>query len=95
MERQAGAQDGSEHHAVAQHIALLHAQRRLNANCVILEFLRNLISHDLAQALDVGAETQALLLQVLVADLAHELSHQRIVFTQIDNVHFLYCLVVE
>ena len=75
MERQAGTQDGGKHHAVAKHVALLHAKRRLNAHGVVLQLLGYLISHDLAQTLDVGAEAQALLLQLIVTDFAHELSH--------------------
>ena len=87
MERQPGTQDGGQHHAVTQHVALLHAQRGLHADGGILHPLGNLIGHDLAQALDVGTEAQAFLLQLLVTDFAHELAHKRIVFTQVDNVH--------
>ena len=28
------------------------------------------------------------LLQILIADFAHELTHERVLVTQIDNVHF-------
>ena len=48
----------------------------------------------MTQALDIGAETQALLLQILIADFAHELSHKRVLVTQVDDFHFFYLMIM-
>ena len=93
VERQSGTQDGGEHHAVVDYASLFHAQRRLDLHLAIAQALGDFVGHDLSQTVDVSAEAQTLLLQYFVAHFAHELTHKRVLFTQIDNFHRYIYLV--
>ena len=89
MERQTGTEDGAEHQLVGRHIHLGNAKRSLDVALLIVERLAQLVGDEFADAHDVVAEQQTVLLIVLVAHLRHILVNDRVALAEINYFHIV------
>ena len=94
VERQAGAEDRSEHQLVGGHAHAGCAQRGLHVALLIVESLAELISNELAHTHDVVTEKQTVGLIVFVAHLSHILVDDAVLFCKVDDFHILYMIFV-
>ena len=67
VERQPGSQYGGNHHVFLRQGDVDGSQRRGDGLGLVLQGFRELVSHDLANALDVMTKQKAVLLVILVA----------------------------
>lgn len=87
VEGDAGAEDGGEHHLRLEHGGIGGRQGGVDATGGVGEGFGDLIGHDLAYALEIGAEAEHVVLGVDVAQFGHILPHERWGFGKIDDFH--------
>ena len=87
MEGKTGTENGGDDHIVLGQGDVNGAERGGDGFRLVLQRLRQLVGHDFADALDVVAEEQAVLLILLVAQLCHEAVHDGIPLSKVDNLH--------
>ena len=73
MERQASTEDGSHHKLIAWHSRLGNAKRSGDILCLVAQLAAYLVGNDFTDTLHVGAETDAVVLDVHIAYFSDEL----------------------
>ncbi len=89
MQRQSRAEDSRHNDLVAYHLHRSLAQRRLDDAGFVVERLRDLVTHHLADSLDVAAKTHRILLHMFVADLRDKFVENRILLVKNMNHRFI------
>ena len=89
VERQSGTEDSGQDNLVRRYIYLCSAQRCDDTLGFVVQRLGDFKSLELADAHDIVAEKQSVLLIVLVADFCQILVDDRILFRKINDIHSL------
>ena len=87
MQRQTGTQDSSQHELVGNGVDRCDAQRRLHVGLLVVERLAHFDCHEFADSLDVATETEAILLDVDIADFAQVHVEHAVVLGEVDDLH--------
>ena len=88
VERNAGSQDGGQHHLVGRLAADALAQRSLNLRLLVIKTLGNLVCHDLTDPVEICAEPHRIVLHRHVAEFHHITVHQTWGAFEIYYFHF-------
>ena len=90
VEWEPGSKDSGEHHMVCHLLTDAFSQGGLNLDIPVIETLGDLISHNLADAVKIGAEAERILLYVDLAELHHVSAHQRGTVCKINYLYHFY-----
>ena len=91
MEGQSCTQHRCQQQIILHHRNVDGAKRCGHGARLVVERLRQLVGHHLADTLDIVTEQEPVLLIALIANLGHELIHARVLFTEVDYFHFFFC----
>ena len=87
VERQSGTKHRCYHHILLRQGDVEGAERRGNGLRLILQGLRQFVSHNLTDTHDVVAEEKTVSLVILVTQLRHILIENRVALAEINNFH--------
>ena len=93
MQRQSGAEDGSQHELIGDGVDRRDTKGCLHVGLIVIQRLADLYGHKLTDTLNVTTETERVLLDLHVANLAQEHIEHTIVLGEIDDLHYFIFLV--